>query len=167
FDSFATFLKNAAKQRPLLLVFDDLHAADKPSLLLLRFVARNLAALPVLIVGTFRDGEVGRHHPLFQTLGELGSEPVSRRMPLAGLAKSDVARCIQVAAGVPPPDGVVDTVFRETDGNPFFVGEVAQLLASEGGALPTPQSIGMSRSRRACVRSWRSVSIASPQIATR
>ena len=71
FDSIATFLRNATTRQPLVLVLDDLHWADTPSLLLLQFVARELDARRLLLVGTYRDVEVGRRHPLTATLAEL------------------------------------------------------------------------------------------------
>ena len=64
FDSITTFLKNAARRKPLVLVLDDLHWADHPSLLLLEFVARELANARVLVIGTYRDVELSRQHPL-------------------------------------------------------------------------------------------------------
>ena len=57
-----------------MLVLDDLHWADHPSLLLLEFVARELANARVMVIGTYRDVEVSRQHPLSQTLGELTRE---------------------------------------------------------------------------------------------
>ena len=71
FDSLAGFLGGVSQSRPLMLVLDDLHWADEPSLLLLRFVARRLADTGLLIVGTYRDVELGRHHPLADTLADL------------------------------------------------------------------------------------------------
>jgi len=64
FDGITTFLKNATKGEPLVLVLDDLHWADKPSLLLLQFLARELRGARLLVIGTYRDIELGRQHPL-------------------------------------------------------------------------------------------------------
>ena len=64
FDSITAFLNSAARRKPLVLVLDDLHWADHPSLLLLEFVARELANSRVLVVGTYRDVELSRQHPL-------------------------------------------------------------------------------------------------------
>ena len=67
FDSITTFLKNAAQSQPLVLVLDDLHWADKPSLLLLQFLARELASTQserLLVLGSYRDVELSRQHPL-------------------------------------------------------------------------------------------------------
>src|SRR5262249_60900040 len=54
------------------------------------------------------------------------------RLLLRGLARQDVARFIEVTAGLKPPEGLVKAVYEETEGNPFFVNEVVRLLVSEG-----------------------------------
>src|SRR5712691_4277294 len=123
FDSMTTFLKNAAHRRPLVLIFDDLHGADKPSLLLLQFLARELSAGPLLVVGTYRDSALHRQHPLTYTLGELVREPGQQRLFLQGLSQREVARFIELTAGVPPAESVVASLYRQTGGNPFFLTE--------------------------------------------
>jgi len=74
FDSITAFLKNAALAQPLVIVLDDLHWADRSSLLLLAFIARELGDSRLLLVGTYRDVEVSRRHPLSQTFGNLMRE---------------------------------------------------------------------------------------------
>jgi class 3 adenylate cyclase len=133
FDSIATFLRNAARHEPLVLVLDDLHWADKPSLLLLEFLAREMSAARLLVLVTYRDLALAREHPLFQTLGELTRSEVTRRFALSGLDEREVGRYIEMAAAVTPSPALVATIHRETEGNPFFVGEVVRLLAAEGG----------------------------------
>jgi hypothetical protein len=64
FDSLTTFLKRASAAQPLVLILDDLHCADNASLLLLQFLARELQSSGLLVVGTYRDVEVGPQHPL-------------------------------------------------------------------------------------------------------
>jgi predicted ATPase len=71
FDSIAAFLKTTSQRRPLVLVLDDLHWADQPSLMLLQFVARELGGARLLLIGTYRDMELSRQHPLAEALGEL------------------------------------------------------------------------------------------------
>jgi tetratricopeptide (TPR) repeat protein len=132
FDAVAAFLRNAGAGRPLMLVLDDLHAADAPSILLLRFVARELGDARVLVLGAYREIELDRGHPLAVALAELSREPATRHVPLSGLAKADVARLIQEITGVVPRESVMAAVHRCTEGNPLFVGEVARLLAAEG-----------------------------------
>jgi class 3 adenylate cyclase len=131
FDSVTGFLRNASGSRPLVLVLDDLHWADEASLLLLKFVARNLADTGLLILGTYRDVELGRHHPLAKTLAELSEIEQTRRVTLRGLDYAAIERFIEMTAGIEPPPGLAAAVHEQTEGNPFFLGEVVRLLASE------------------------------------
>ena len=132
FDSIVTFLKNAAQGQPLVLVLDDLHWADKPTLLLLEFLARQVAESRILIVGCYRDVELSRQHPLSETLGELARGPIFQRELLRGLSQDDTGRFIETAAGFRPSDALVETVFDHTEGNPFFTAEVIRLLTEQG-----------------------------------
>jgi class 3 adenylate cyclase len=129
FDSVTSFLVAAARDRPMVIVLDDLHWADEPSLLLLKYAAAEIASSGLLIVGTYRDVELGRHHPLARVLGELGG---GNRVTLRGLDTPDIARYIEMTTGTAPAPGLPEAVRRQTEGNPFFVGEVVRLLASEG-----------------------------------
>ena len=94
FDSIAAFLKNAASSQPLLLILDDLHWADKPSLLLLEFLARQMVESRLLVVGTYRDMELSRQHPLSETLAQLSRHPVFQRQQLLGLSQEETGRFI-------------------------------------------------------------------------
>ena len=87
FDSVSTFLKNLAQSQPLLFVVDDLHWADSSSLLMLEFLVREIAASPVLVLGTYRDVEITANHPMSQTLGNLVREQHFRRIKLDGLIR--------------------------------------------------------------------------------
>ncbi len=124
FDATATFLRNVAETEPLVLVLDDLHAADPSSLLLLEFVARELGGMRVLVLGCYRESEA-------PAVGELRRHARST-LSLGGLAEADVARLVEVEHGLEPPADLVAAIHRETDGNPFFVGEILKLLATEG-----------------------------------
>jgi predicted ATPase/DNA-binding SARP family transcriptional activator len=149
FDAVVSFLTTAAQVRPLALLLDDLHAADEPSLLLLRFLARELGNSRLLVVGAYRNVDPTVRDPLSATLAELAREPVTRRIELTGLRESEVAEYISRAGSGTPDGSVVAEVYAETDGNPFFVAEVTQLLvkagALEAGAAPArirvPQSV--------------------------
>ena len=132
FDSITAFLKSASRRQPIVLVLDDLHRADHPSLLLLEFVARELSGSRLLLVGTYRDMELSRRHPLSLTLGELTRERLFQRVLLRGLSQEDVGRFIELVSGVAPPRGMVAAVQRQTEGNPLFVTEVVRLLVQEG-----------------------------------
>ena len=131
FDATAGFLRDVARRTPVVIVLDDLHAADEPSLLLLEFLAQQLTETRVLMLGTYRETEVGPEHPLSRALTQLASRAGSR-MSLTGLQEADIARFIQASHAVQPPPGLAAAIHRETDGNPLFVGEVLRLLAAEG-----------------------------------
>lgn len=132
FDSITAFLKSASQKQPLVLVLDDLHWTDQPSLLLLQFVARELGNSRLLLVGTYRDMELSRQHQLAETLGELTRERLFQGVLLRGLSQEDVERFIEVATGVVPPGGLTQAVHTQTEGNPLFVTEVVRLLVQEG-----------------------------------
>jgi class 3 adenylate cyclase len=132
FDSVTNFLKNASRSQPMVIFLDDMHWADKPSLLLLDFLSRQLRDTRILVVCTYRDIELGRQHPLAQSLASIIREPNTRRILLRGLTEPDLARYIKLTTGSDPEDSLVKAIATETEGNPFFIIETVRLLASEG-----------------------------------
>ena len=132
FEAVSAFLRSASEDRPLLLVLDDLHAADEPSLLLLRFVAREMADSSLLVVCAYRDVDPTLKDPLSGTLAELAREGWTTRLGLEGLTEADVAEYVELATGTEPESALVRTISAETEGNPLFVTEVVHLLESEG-----------------------------------
>ena len=135
FDSLAGFLRTAAARRPLLLVLDDLHWADVPSLALLRFMSRELEGTGPLVVGSYRQSEVGQGHPLLAAVANL-TRGQHRWLLLGGLGQQDVASFVALVGGAEPSTELATEVYRQTDGNPFFVTEVVRLLASQGRLNP-------------------------------
>jgi eukaryotic-like serine/threonine-protein kinase len=132
FDGIATFLKNASRNQPLVLSLDDLHWADGPSLKLLEHVVQEMRGSRLLIIGTYRDVEVGRHHPLAATLAELSRQHGVHRITLRGLSNEEVGRYIELTAGRAASEDLVASIHRQTEGNPFFVAEIVRLLVAEG-----------------------------------
>jgi predicted ATPase len=132
FDSLAGFLRAAAGRQPLLLVLDDLHWADALSLALLRFVSRELEHARLLVVGCYRHTEVDQAPALMAAVADLSRGQRHRRLPLGGLDQPEVASFVASVAGVAPSAALAAAVYRQTDGNPFFVTEVVRLLASQG-----------------------------------
>ena len=100
FDSITTFFRNSARSQSLVIILDDLHWADSASLLLLEFVAREMADCQLLMVGTYRDVELSRSHPLSETLGGLARERLFQRIPLRGLDPKDLELLIEATAGI-------------------------------------------------------------------
>ncbi len=142
FDSITTFLKSASQAQPLVIVLDDLHWSDPPSLLLLEFLAREMADAGLLVLGTYRESEISTGHDLSTILGEIAREPLFQQIRLAGLCKEDVERFIQGAAQIEPPRDLVEAVYARTAGNPFFMTEVVRLLVQEERLVPVAQDQG-------------------------
>ena len=134
FEGVSAFLANAAAARPLVLMLDDLHWADKPTLLLLQYLARNLRRERVMIVCTYRDVELDRTHPLADMIASLRREHLYERVLLRGLDREEVKSFIEAVGEQETPAIFAETVHRETEGNPFFVAEILRHLA-ESGAL--------------------------------
>jgi len=126
------FLGSAAVAKPLLIVLEDLHSADRGTLEMLEHVARNLGDKRMLLVGTYRDIEVDRTHPLSAALAELRRLPHFGRVLLRGLNADEVKRMLSGIAGQDVPWGLAEAVHRQTEGNPLFVQEVVRYLAEEG-----------------------------------
>ena len=131
-------LELAAAERPVLLVLDDLHWADKPTLQLLRHLVAETGSARLVVVGTYRDAELSSAHPLTETLAALLREPAGvTSISLHGFDDTGVIEFMESAAGHDLDDAGVQLaldLYRETDGNPFFVAEVLRNL-SESGAI--------------------------------
>jgi DNA-binding SARP family transcriptional activator len=149
FDSTASFLRAAGESQPLVLILDDLHAADEPSLLFLQFLTRSLREARVVVVGAYRDTEP-RHEALNEAMVEARREPITRHVRLGGLDEDEVAAVVELIGGTRPSEELATALYRETEGNPLFVGELVRLLASEGrleeaaggnGALSIPRGV--------------------------
>ena len=137
FEAAVEFFAALSARTPVLLVLDDVHWAAKPTLLLLRHLLRATASLQVLVVATYRDTDLDRTHPLAEMLADLRREPGVERLALAGLDEQGVEAFIEHTAGHSlEADGIelARVVHTETEGNPFFVGEVLRHLV-ESGAL--------------------------------
>ena len=132
FDSTTNLLRHAAHDRPMLIVLDDLHAADTPTILLLRFLASQLTDMAALVVGTYRDLELTPDHPLTLAISEMARERSTRLVMLGGLGSGAVSEYISATANFQPDELTVAAVWRETNGNPLFVGEAVRLLEAEG-----------------------------------
>jgi hypothetical protein len=155
FDSFSRLLRNAAREGPIVLILDDLHAADEPSLLLLRFVSMDLADASVVLLAIYREGELAPDDPGLGLLADMARVSAAERLDPARLTVDEVARYIETAASERPPDGLAAAVHRETEGNPLFVGEIVRLLAEEGrlGRPPddTAQPFGVTEGLQAVI----------------
>ena len=120
-------LVRLASAEPLVIVLDDLQWADEPSLQLLQFLGRRIAAVPLLVVGAYREAEAG---PALRAAVSGGQQ-----LPLAGLTADDVGVLMAAVGGTAaPPLPLAEQVWRRSGGNPFFVRELARLVMSRGPA---------------------------------
>lgn len=125
FDAVGGLLREMCRSRPVVAVLDDLHWSDAPSLRLLRFLAQDLRSSPILILGAYRDVEVSADHPLAELLGGL---TWCRHVPLSGLPQHDVARLVSEVSGIKLTEQAAETLRAATNGNPFFIREIASFL---------------------------------------
>ena len=135
--AIAGLLEQAGEHEPLLLILDDLHWADAPTLSLLRHVVSAGSTMRVMVLGTYRDSDLSREHPLTALLADLHREQGVERIKLSGLDSEDVLALMEAAAGHElDEDGraLAAEITRETAGNPFFAGEVLRHL-TESGAI--------------------------------
>ncbi len=134
-DSTAAFLRRAAAERPLLLVIDDLHCADRPSLRLLQFVLRELRDAPLLLLGTLRDAPQPDADAT-RLLDEIARDERAASFELAGLDIDDVRRFVALATDEAVDEAVVASLHERTGGNPLFLGQLLAVGAHR--CEPTP-----------------------------
>ncbi|MFC5728095.1 MULTISPECIES: ATP-binding protein [Nocardioides] len=118
--------------RPLVVLLEDLHWADHTSLRLLAYAAEELRGRPVLFVATVRTVDPRRHPVLAQALAGL-ARLEARRVPVPPLSNEAVTALLEDVL-VDPDPALVEVLTRRTDGNPFFVLEMARLLGASGRA---------------------------------
>ena len=139
FEAARSWLVELSRQQPVVLVLDDLHWASRPVLLLLRHVLRAAVAegdgVRLLVLGTYRDTELGRNHALAGAMADVRRLPGVEQLPLAGLSVVEVAELVSQTAGHALDDDgrrLTESLHAETEGNPFFVGEVLRHLVETG-----------------------------------
>jgi hypothetical protein len=128
FDEVTSLLLAESRIQPVVVLLDDLHAADEPSLLLLDFLVRRLPAGAISVIGTYRGPDPG------PALGAVAARAVA--LPLAGLPAGAVAQLMADVLGQRPADAVAAAVHRRTGGNPFFVLQVSWLLKDGQAGIP-------------------------------
>lgn len=132
FESVSGYLRSCARERPLLLVFDDLHGADVASLELLSFVARGLRGSRIAVLGTMRDAE-SRLPPVADPIAQIARE--GETLALTPLSVDDVAELIAGETGSANA-AVALEMHRVTDGNPLFLREAIHAVNARPGEEP-------------------------------
>jgi tetratricopeptide (TPR) repeat protein len=153
FDSVSQFFREESRKTPLVLILDDIHAADPESLLLLRFIARDLHDLRMMVVATYRTAETTKDERTFQLIGEINRE--GRNLALGGLSEDDAREFLRLRTGQHSAAELAPRLHGATEGNPFFLGEILELLIAERKFnriglenLKTPASVNAAIRRR-------------------
>lgn len=132
FDAVARVFANLARDKGLLFYADDLHWADRGTLWLLGHLLRQLREEPVLIVGTYRETELDRAHPLAKALVDWNRERLTTRIVLRRFDSSETSAQLGALLGERVSGEFAEAVHRETEGNPFFIEEVLKALIEKG-----------------------------------
>jgi DNA-binding SARP family transcriptional activator len=138
FEAVVAYLQQAVVVAPLVILVDDLHWADDPTLDLLAFLAPQLADLPMVVVATFRDLVVDHRADLGPLLAGAARADVADHVELGGLTEVEVADLLDDLLDAPLDADQLRLLHERTDGNPFFVRQLARLLdGAEGHSGPT------------------------------
>ena len=131
FNSFSNFIARRCKERPTMVVLEDLHRADDSTMALMSHLSQRLPDLPLLMIGTFRESDIDIGPGLSRTLEALIRGRLSTQIRLKALPSSEVAEMLHGLSGQAPPATVVGEIYAETGGNPFFVEELFGHLSEE------------------------------------
>jgi predicted ATPase len=122
-------VKTVAAAKPLLVILDNLHCADGPSLRLLEFLTHEMADWKVMVIVTYREPAATGSGPFWETLGALAGEAGFTGMTLTGLDHAAIGQYLRGCMTIEPPSDLIEAVLERTEGNALFVSEVSLLLA--------------------------------------
>jgi DNA-binding CsgD family transcriptional regulator/tetratricopeptide (TPR) repeat protein len=130
-------LERLSESAPVLVVIEDLHWADRSTLELAAFLARNLRGVPVAILITYRSDEVDRRHPLRVLLATWERTRSISRLELGRLDRDEVRAQLSAILGAVPDPKLLDLVYERSEGNAFLVEEMLSAVrAGDPRGLP-------------------------------
>ena len=132
FENVLAFFSALSRQKPCLVLIEDAHWADQASLALLRHLARRFHGQRILIIATYREVELDEARPLREILFSLNRERLASRMKITRLDRSATRQMLTALLDEPPSETLVDGIYHETEGNPFFIEEVCKALVESG-----------------------------------
>jgi tetratricopeptide (TPR) repeat protein len=138
FDAVAALLGEIGAEAPLVIVLDDVHWADRPTLQLVRHLLRSPQPRRTLLVVTYRESELPADHAAAELLADIRRDGLLERVPVGGLDPGEVAALVRELGAEEPSEEWVNALHGETEGNPFFIEEVVRHL---GGAHGTPSLV--------------------------
>ncbi|MGH3589979.1 MAG: ATP-binding protein, partial [Pseudonocardiaceae bacterium] len=146
FDAATMSIRTAAESRPLVLIMEDLHEADRSSLLLLEFLARQLSDIPLLVLATSREPEAYLHTAVRDTIGTIAGS--GHMMSLVGLRRDEINEFLGQGFDILLTEESLSAVQEGTGGNPLFLDELARRFVAEqrlrevpGGGLEVPEGL--------------------------
>lgn len=131
FEAVALWVALASRQRPLVFILDDIHWSDRSSLRLLHHLGRSLRQDRIMLLGTYREMELDLEHPLNDLLNQLNRERMLYRVPLRRLSEGDTHALLSGLFDAEISGELTGAIYRETEGNPFFIEEVVKALVEE------------------------------------
>ena len=140
FEALHRVLTALAATRPLLLVIEDVHWADRSTRDLIAFLARTLRAGRVAVIASYRSDDLHRRHPLRPLLAEMARLPHVRRINLGPFTRAELAVLLDELSGSPMDPHLVDRVFARSEGNAFFAEELLR-AARMGGSSRLPNEL--------------------------
>jgi DNA-binding winged helix-turn-helix (wHTH) protein/tetratricopeptide (TPR) repeat protein len=137
YESMVAFLRHAAAEQPLVLMFDDLQRADQPTVRLLQFLAGELQDMHLLVVGTHRPMDAMPRRVVGDMLSELAQRDPSQCLQLEGLSRIEIASYLERMLVTPAPGSLVEALHEQTAGNPLFLSQIVS-VSRAAGAVPPP-----------------------------
>ncbi|WP_327137553.1 AAA family ATPase [Streptomyces sp. NBC_01340] len=125
FELTARLLERVAADRTVVVALEDLHWADASTRHLLAYLFRTLRSGRLIVIATYRADDIHRRHPLRPLLAELDRLRTVRRIELGRFSRAEVGRQIAGILAHEPDPAQVDDIFERSDGNAFFVEELA------------------------------------------
>ncbi|MCJ7618704.1 MAG: protein kinase, partial [Anaerolineae bacterium] len=132
FENLLIFHTLLSGRAPLLMVLEDAHWADSGTLSLLRHLARHTRRQRMMIVATYREVELDQARPLHEVLLDLNRERLATRLKLTRLGREETRELLAVLFAEEITPEFLDGIYRETEGNPFFIEEVVKELVESG-----------------------------------
>ena len=139
FEAIAMLWERASETGPLVVIMEDVHWADESTRHLLRFLARALTDAPVMIIASYRTDELTRRHPLRPFLAEVVRLAGTVRVEVPNLDRAEVAELLSRLLDRPPTNAVIDSVYRRSEGIPYFVEELTRSAAR--GCIDMPDTL--------------------------
>jgi len=139
FEALLALLDRLSERAPLVLILEDMHWADRPTLAFVDFLVRSLRGERVLVVLSYRADELYRRHPLRPLLSELERAEGARRITLAPFDREELAQALTDILGAPPKPGLLARLLERGEGNALYTEEL--LAAGLDGRGAPPQSL--------------------------